>query len=89
MIITYPIITKSVIVENDFSIIRISSLRVVISVKKKLITSAEVTFFIRKTSFIEVSRIVIMNEYRPSHINIKNVIVFAFLKMKKVYNARH
>ena len=38
---------------------------------------------------IIISRIVVINEYRSSHIDIKNVIVFAFLKIKKVYNARH
>ena len=30
-----------------------------------------------------------MNEYRPSHIDVKNVIVFASLKMKETYNIRH
>ena len=89
MIIIYFIIIKSVIVENDSSVNRISSLKIVIFVKKKLITFVEITFFIKEISFIEISRIVIVNEYRSSHINIKNVIVFVFLKMKKVYNARH
>ena len=59
----------------------ISSRRVIIFVRSSA--------FVRETSFIETSRIVIMDEYRPSHIDVKNVIVFAFLKIKKVYNARY
>ena len=30
-----------------------------------------------------------MNEYRPSHINVKDVIAFAFLKMKEYYDSRY
>ena len=49
----------------------------------------ETTFSVKKTSFIVISRIVIMNEYRSSYIDIKNAIAFVFLKMKKIYNTRH
>ena len=56
---------------------------------RKIIILVRSSIFIKETSFIEISRIVIMNEYRSSHINIKDVIVFAFLKMKKAYNARY
>ena len=94
MITIYFIIIKSAIVENDPSINRnkILSFRIVISVKSSI-----VTFYIRdstsitsiKTSFITISRIVIINEYRSSHIDVKNAITFAFLKMKKVYDMRH
>ena len=65
------------------------SFKVIIFVRKKLITFTKKTFFIKEISFIETFRIVIINEYRSSHINIKNVIVFVSLKMKKAYNARH
>ena len=93
----YPVIIKSAAVENDIftetgndsSINRISSFKIIILVKRELITSSKETFSVKKISFIEISRIVIINEYRPSHINIKNAIAFAFLKMKKVYNIRH
>ena len=93
----YPAIIRSATAENDIfietgndsSTNRISLFKIIISIRRELITSPKETFFIKETPFIETSRIVIMNEYRPSHIDIKNVIVFAFLKMKKVYNARH
>ena len=96
-IIVYFVIIKSVVVENDIFIEieidllinRISSLRVVIFVKKELITSSKKTFFIKETSFIEIFRIVIMNEYRSFYINIINVIVFAFFKMKEIYNIQY
>ena len=84
---------------------KIPSPRVIISIKSStafsyikkstFITFIETTFFVKKTSFIETSldtrfaRIIAINEYRPSHIDVKIVIAFAFLKMKKVYNARH
>ena len=86
---TYSVIIKNAIIENDSSINRISSPKVIISVRKKLITFTKETFFIKEISFNETSRVVVMNEYRSSHIDVKNVIVFAFLKMKKVYDARY
>ena len=54
-----------------------------------LIRSSTFIFFVKETSFNKTSCIVFINEYRSSYIDIKNVIVFAFLKMKKVNNARH
>ena len=57
------------------------------------------TSFIKKYFFNKISReydirfivfhVVVINEYRSSYIDIKNVIAFAFLKIKKVYNSRH
>ena len=107
-IAAYSAIIRNATAGNDSSTNRISSPKVVISVRsptatffvrelitkktfsaKKLITFTKETSSIRETSFIETSRIVIMNEYRPSHINVKNVIAFAFLKMKKIYDARY
>ena len=92
-------------VENDSSINRnkILSFKVVIFVKELtfhqrkissfkiiiLVKSSILIFFAKKTSFNETSYIIIINEYRPSHIDVKNVIAFAFLKMKKTYNARY
>ena len=35
------------------------------------------------------SRIININKYRSIYINIKNFIVFTFLKMKKAYNLRY
>ena len=40
------------------------------------------------THFI-ASRVAVINEYRPSHINIQNVIVFASFKMKKIYDSQY
>ena len=85
----YFIVIKSAIAENDILINRIPLFKVVISVKRKLIISSKETFFAKETSFIETFRIAIMNEYRSFHIDIKNVIVFVSLKMKKTYDARH
>ena len=106
MITVYPVIIRSATVETSSviknpSIIRrrITSLKVIISIKSSIvtfyakdlisITSIETTFSAKETSFIETSRIAIMNEYRPSHIDIKNVIAFTSLKMKKIYDIRH
>ena len=90
----YPTIIKSAIAENDifietendFSINRISSLKVIIFVRKKLITFSKKTFFIKETPFIATSRIIIINEYRSSYIDIKDAIAFASLKIKKIYD---
>ena len=30
-----------------------------------------------------------MNKYRPVHINTKDIIVFAFLKIKEIYDLRY
>ena len=112
IITIYFVIIKSAIAENDFSVNRISSFKVVVSVKsstfitlstfaegatfsirkliiRQFIIFTKATFFVKETSFNKTFRIATMNEYRSSHINIKNVIVFVFLKMKKAYNARH
>ena len=93
-IIVYFVIIKSVIVGNGPSISRskMSSLRIVIFVKSSTAIfyikgSISITFI--ETSFTATSRIVIINEYRLSHIDIKNAIAFASLKIKKVYNTRH
>ena len=104
-ITVYSVIIKSVIVENDSRtfFIRELTFRQVITFTKTtpfikkpssfkiiiFVKSSTFIFSARETSFIEISRIAIMNEYRSSHINIKNVIAFASLKMKKVYNARY
>ena len=93
----YPAITKSATAGNDSSANRTPSPKVIIPARRKLITSMKETFFVRETSSIETSRehdirlirVVAMNEYRSSHIDIKDVIVFASLKMKEIYNARH
>ena len=100
IIAVYSVIIKNAIVENDsttFFVKEISSLKVVIFVKSS--TFAEKTiFFIKKltfhqaNTFIKVTiafRVAVINEYSPFHIDVKNVIVFAFLKIKKIYNARH
>ena len=78
---------------------KISSPRVIISIRlstffiKKLISRQTITFkttfSAKETPFIAIPRIVIINEYRPSHIDTKNAIVFISLKMKKVYDTRH
>ena len=49
----------------------------------------KITSFVKETSFSIIFHIVVINEYQPSHIDVKNVIVFISLKMKKVYNTRH
>ena len=93
----YFVIIKNAIVGNDFLINRISLFKVVIFVRssiatfsiRELITFTKETFSVREISFIETSRIAIINEYRPSHMNVKDVIVFISLKIKEVYNARH
>ena len=78
-------VRSPIFIEKAISLVKKTpSIRVVI-----LIRSSIFIFFVRETPFIETSRIVIINEYRSSHINVKNVIVFVFLKMKKAYNARH
>ena len=71
---------------------RISSFKVVISINLSI-------FFVKKSSFNETSRendtlliaiyIVVINKYKSFHINIKNVIVFTSLKMKKIYDTRY
>ena len=121
-ITAYSVITKNATAENDSSINRMSSFKIIIFIKssifvRKLTSRQAVTFIkttfsaketpshktiisvksstfaktsiVRETSFIVISHIVIMNEYRSSHIDIKNAIVFAFLKMKEVYDTRH
>ena len=40
------------------------------------------------TRFI-ASRVVVINEYRSFYIDVKDVIAFTFLKIKKIYNSRH
>ena len=69
-----------------------SSFKIVILVKSSI-----ATFYIKgstfitsiETSFIAISRIVIINEYRSSYIDVKDAITFASLKMKKIYDTRH
>ena len=67
---------------------------------RQMVTLMKIIFFVRsstsvktsiakKTPFIAISRIAIINEYRSSHIDVKNAIVFASLKMKKFYDTRH
>ena len=97
IITIYFIIIRSAAAENDSLINRTPSFKIVIPVKKKLITFTKKTFFVREIFSIETFRehdirliyVVVINEYRPSHIDVKNVIVFASLKIKKIYNARH
>ena len=93
-IIAYFVIIKSAIVGNGPSISRskMSSLRIVIFVKSSIAIfyikgSIFITFI--ETSFTATSHIVIINEYRLSHIDVKNAITFASLKIKKIYNTRH
>ena len=56
---------------------------------------SEATFFAKETPFIETSldthsaRVAAMNEYQSSHIDAKDVIAFASLKMKEVYDIRY
>lgn len=53
--------------------------------------------FVIKTHFnetprryeVHLFRVIIMNEYRSIHIDIKNVITFISFKMKNVYNSQH
>ena len=96
-IITYSVIIKSIVVENDSLVSRMSLFKVVIFVKSTT-SVEEVIFFIKKITSRQsvtlskitiVTSIAVMNEYRLSHIDIKNVIVFASLKMKKIYNIRY
>ena len=121
-IITYSVIIRNVIVENDSSVSRMPSPRIVIFIKLlisiKELTSRQAVIFMKitsfaretpshktvisvksstfaktsiakETSFIETFHIATINEYRSFHIDIKDVIAFASLKMKKIYNARH
>ena len=100
IIIKSVTVETSPAIENPLIIRRkITSSRVIISIKSSIatfyvkgstfITFIETTSFVKETFFIETFRIVIMNEYRPSHIDVKNVIVFVFLKMKEAYNIRY
>ena len=75
--------------ENDSLINRISSLKVIIPVRRKLITFSKKTFFVKETSFIVIFYIAIINEYRSFYIDIKNVIAFISLKIKEAYNIRY
>ena len=91
--------TSSVIKNSSINRRKITSPRVIILIRSStaifyakgsiFITFIEITSFVKETPFIVISRIIIMNEYRSSHIDIKNVIVFAFLKMKKIYDTRY
>ena len=56
---------------------------------RKIIIFVKSSTSVKKTPSIETSRIIIINEYRPSYIDVKNVIAFVSLKIKKTYNARH
>ena len=100
VIIRSAIVETSLVIKNPLINRRkMTSLKVIISIKSSIatfyvkdltfITFIKTTFFAKKTFFIVISRIVIMNEYRSSHIDIKNAIVFVSLKMKKVYDTRH
>ena len=74
-----------------FFVKEILSLKIIIFVKSSIVvkeTSFNETFRENDKRFI-ISRIVVINEYRPFYIDIKNVIVFAYLKIKKAYNARY
>ena len=97
IITAYLIIIRSVAVENDSSINRMSSLKVIIFVKSSTFAE-EIIFFIKKitsrqsitfTKTTVVTRIAVMNKYRSFHIDVKDVIVFASLKMKEIYNIRY
>lgn len=40
-------------------------------------------------NFVKTARLVFMTEYKPSHIDVKDVIAFASLRMKEYYDARY
>ena len=39
--------------------------------------------------FIKVERLTSISEYRSSYINVKNIIIFASIRIKKYYNSRY
>ena len=91
-------VKSSIFVEEiTFFIKETLSFKVVIFIKSSIFVE-ETMFFVKKNSSNEtfreydtrfISRVVVINEYRPFYIDVKNVIVFAFFKTKEVYNARH
>ena len=38
---------------------------------------------------IDLERSTYINKYRPAYINVKDIIAFALLKIKKIYNSRY
>ena len=77
-IITYSAVIRSATVETS-PVKKTSSHKIIILVKSQTVA--------KKTPSIETSHIVIINEYRSSHIDVKNAIIFASLKMKEAYNS--
>ena len=97
----YSIVIRNAIRKRTIEVLRrISSLRIVIfviiDVRSTSIEALNISEILLETSLVRELLIIsfnrksaIINEYRPSHINIKDVIVFAFLKIKKYYNLRY
>ena len=73
IIIIYSIFIKNVFKNNAF----------------KKSTLKKFIFYIKNSNLSLRSRVININKYRFIYINIKDVIIFIFLKIKEIYNSRY
>ena len=97
-IVVYSVVIRNTVRKRTTEVLRrILSLRVVIlvvidvrSTSTEALNVLEIlleTPLVRELLIISFNRKpAIINEYRSSYINVKDVIAFAFLKIKKYYN---